>query len=248
MNVPRRVIDEYTRTLNALSSDVRRRLADELEKVDYSDIASARDAVIAIMEAFLGAYSGLAATVSAAFYETVREMQVGGEFAAIAESNRKPKATEEAVRGFMRFAVDGNVGQLVGACLQRADYEIKRAAGECTFANMARDPKKPRYARVASGRETCDWCLMLASRGFVYRSKEAAGAGNHYHADCDCRIVPSWGAGIEGYDPDALYRRWQEVVDDKARAASESRGTTFEEERERIFSGYANTSRNARKK
>lgn len=215
MNVPRKVIDEYTRTLNALSSDVRRRLADELEKVDYSDIASARDAVIAIMEAFLGAYSDLAATVSAAFYDTVREMQVGGEFAAIAESNRKPKATEEAVRGFMRFAVEGDVGRTVDALLQRADYEVKRAAGECTFENMRRDPKHPRYARVPSGSETCAFCMMLASRGFVYRSKETAGEGNHYHANCDCRIVPSWGAGVAGYDPDEYYDKWQKMINSK---------------------------------
>ncbi len=50
---------------------------------------------------------------------------------------------------------------------------------------------------------------MLASRGAVYLSKENAGAVSHYHANCNCKVVPDWGDGIEGYDPDGLYERWK---------------------------------------
>lgn len=67
------------------------------------------------------------------------------------------------------------------------------------------------WARVATGRETCGWCLMLVSRGPVYRSAESAGAKvdnrdamqmtgasefsvaehmNAWHPGCDCKIVP----------------------------------------------------------
>ncbi len=69
-------------------------------------------------------------------------------------------------------------------------------------------PQRPRYARVPSGAETCRFCIMLASRGAVYLSKENAGAVGHYHANCDCKVVPDWGDGIEGYDPEGLYERW----------------------------------------
>lgn len=74
--------------------------------------------------------------------------------------------------------------------------------------------KKPdtgvRFARVPSGGETCRFCIMLASRGAVYYSEESAGKNNHYHANCRCRIVPSWGlAQIEGYDPALYYDMWQ---------------------------------------
>lgn len=49
-----------------------------------------------------------------------------------------------------------------------------------------------RWARVPTGRETCGWCLMLASRGPVYRSAESAGGGDmlSWHTGCDCHIVP----------------------------------------------------------
>ena len=67
-----------------------------------------------------------------------------------------------------------------------------------------------RFARVPSGGETCPFCIMLASRGAVYYSEKTAGADGHYHANCRCRIVPSWnGAAIEGYDPDRYYDMWK---------------------------------------
>lgn len=65
------------------------------------------------------------------------------------------------------------------------------------------------WARVLTGAENCAFCVMLASRGPVYRSADDAGrldasemlddadAGgyvNTYHSGCDCLVVPvySW--------------------------------------------------------
>lgn len=86
------------------------------------------------------------------------------------------------------------------------------AAQRQQMANIAADPTRPRWARVPRGRVTCAFCTMLAGRGFVYTSEDAAGGGigNVYHAHCDCEPVPSWGeAKLSGYDPerlDALYK------------------------------------------
>lgn len=66
------------------------------------------------------------------------------------------------------------------------------------------------WARVATGLETCAWCLMLVSRGPVYRSAQRAGSlydsettlrllqddeqveemMNEWHIGCDCKVVP----------------------------------------------------------
>lgn len=72
-----------------------------------------------------------------------------------------------------------------------------------------------RFARVPmGGRETCDFCIMLASRGFVYHTKETAGELKHYHANCACRIVPGFeGDKVEGYDPDYYYDVWKNPED-----------------------------------
>lgn len=66
------------------------------------------------------------------------------------------------------------------------------------------------WARVATGRETCAWCLMLVSRGPVYGAAARAGldleddeaqemiaAGEdvrpfmeQWHTGCDCKVIP----------------------------------------------------------
>lgn len=103
-------------------------------------------------------------------------------------------------------AVRRRVGDLASA-------QVKRMANRTMTRNALRDGV--RYARVPTGAETCGWCLMLASRGFVYASEKTAGATDHYHNDCDCKIMPEFGdTEIEGYDPDALYDVYSEAYGD----------------------------------
>ena len=83
-----------------------------------------------------------------------------------------------------------------------------------------------RYARVPQGVETCDFCLMLASRGFVYLTAASAEGWNHTHRNCDCIVVPGVGhyegrqfvqdTALEGYDVAAmaeLWSRWVEITE-----------------------------------
>lgn len=71
------------------------------------------------------------------------------------------------------------------------------------------------WARVPSGTKTCAFCLILASRGAVYRSQASAGDkryGKEYHGECDC--VPTLVRGVEdypdGYDPDGMYDAYRQ--------------------------------------
>ena len=77
--------------------------------------------------------------------------------------------------------------------------------------NAQRDGRRGvRYARVPTGAETCTFCRMLASRGFVYKTAKSAGQFNHFHRGCDCRVAASTDAdGLEGYDPDRERELWQ---------------------------------------
>ena len=96
------------------------------------------------------------------------------------------------------------------------------AAQRQQMADIAADPTRPRWARVPRGRVTCAFCTMLAGRGFVYTSEEAAGGGlgNKYHNNCDCEPVPTWGeVKLAGYDPgrlDALYKQARAGLPDGA--------------------------------
>ena len=109
--------------------------------------------------------------------------------------------------------------------LQERDHPERHALDQVKFLQEAGRPDlKPSeitsidpahrivrgWARVATGEETCEWCLMLVSRGPVYLNAHSAGstftddtalrmdaAGTlmdqqikQWHPNCDCRVVP----------------------------------------------------------
>lgn len=87
-------------------------------------------------------------------------------------------------------------GGFVEQVAQAARGRAVRRANETTARNAARNVSRGvRYARIPTGGETCPWCLMLASRGFVYRS---AGAAAHSHRGCDCICVAAADVDADG--------------------------------------------------
>lgn len=201
--IPRAYIDNYTRSLEKLSAAGQQALGRRLASVDYSNMTEAATEIVGIMEQYCGVSADAAARIAAAFYEGMSVYQTGQEYDAETISGHIPEATERATRGIFEKAVQGDVKGMTDQLLGRLDYEVKKAAGETVMGNTERDKRDVRYARVPGGGETCDFCIMLASRGFVYKSAASAGELNHYHAHCRCRIVPGFeGATVEGYDPD----------------------------------------------
>lgn|SRR6187551_40734 len=103
------------------------------------------------------------------------------------------------------------LGQAIQAGF-RAVKEVENG-GRRTIRNAVdRDSSAVGWARVATGRETCGFCLMLVSRGPVYQSAESAGLNTddttaleildegdteafnelmtRFHPNCDCKVVP----------------------------------------------------------
>lgn len=248
--IPRAALDFLTREVNALSSDAQERVMRFLERVNWApgNIAQCREAVVQALQGVLPAYADAAAQAAADFYDASRELCAGSALGAEAVSGYDPAATEGAVKAFTQEVVDGKGPEPFNALvLQRIDYEIKRAAASSALANGRRDPLKPRYARVPTGAETCDFCLMLASRGFVYETERSAGGLDHWHAHCDCRIVCGWpGTSVEGYDPKDIYDRWQELIDALAGERAERNGTSAQEELRKIMRGYGASAKRAK--
>jgi len=91
------------------------------------------------------------------------------------------------------------------------------------------------FARVPQGATTCSFCMMLASRGFVYLTEESAGEFDKFHRHCDCRIVPGYpGMELDGYDPDLYYDMWKhsEKYESQTEEASLNHGRWKSEERQ----------------
>lgn len=209
-------VKAYTDSLNALTGVAKSAVENAISGIEYEDVADLRAKLFDAIEPFVTASTDTAASLAAEFYDSVREQATGARYGANPVSNHEPQATEGAIRAFLQGVVDGKgLGDIMDLILGRVDWEVKHAAGECVIENAMSDPLCKRYARVPTGAETCPFCLMLASRGFVYLNAKSAGADEkrghiagrdgHYHANCDCRIVPGFdGMEYEGYDPDGL--------------------------------------------
>ena len=217
MEIPRSLLSELTDAVNALSASAQALAATALDDIfkewDGSDVAGLRVECIEALEAIESAYcDAFAAGRAAEFYEACRAAQgVRGAYSAIADSRRDPQALAGAVRAMVQYVVNGDTDRYRRECLSRIDADVRRSANSCVAYNTRRDPKKPRYARVPAGAETCGFCLMLSSFGFHYTTEEAA---RHAHDGCDCRVVPSFSrASVEGYDPDGMYSRYQNVLE-----------------------------------
>ena len=215
MEIPRSLLDELSEEVNALSQAAQAQasiaLGNLLAEWDGQDFDALLTAAIAVLESILGAYTDLSAARAAESYDAMRAAQaVGGTYAAVADSRRNPGATQGALYAITKAFEDSkSEARFRADVVDRVDTEMRRAANQCIAHNAARDPKKPRYARVPVG-ETCGFCLMLASFGYQYTSEEAA---SHSHRKCNCRVVPSFGdAEVSGYDPDEMYGRYSDCL------------------------------------
>lgn len=89
--------------------------------------------------------------------------------------------------------------------------EVVQHANRTTIHNAVKN--NLRYARVPFG-NSCAFCLMLASRGFVYKTETTAGEDKgHYHARCRCKIVAGKkDTKIGDHNPEKLNQRMQQIA------------------------------------
>lgn len=194
----------------AVETTMRRLIADG----GYENPTQFLDELLDALEPYFEAVAENAASLSAQSYDLIRYEALGETFGAKPYADRDPSWTRQAVEGLAE-RYDSDMESFIRGVVDRVDYEAKRAAGSTQFRNGNDDKRGPRFARVPTGAETCPFCIMLASRGFVYRSSKRAGQLDHYHPNCDCRIVPSFGgSGVAGYDPDVYLHQYEQLLDE----------------------------------
>ena len=232
MIVQREWLDAYTAILNERSMNAKKKARRRIEALLLLGLSvpQTRELLISLVLAIVEPYVSAVEQIALSFYNGLRRRETGGILEADPSSGYVPESTEKATRYFYEVYLDtGDVERLLTDLEGRIDYEVQRAAGQTTLNLGQADPRKPRYARVPTGNETCLFCIMLAGLGFHYSTYQKAGGGadhgtelDHYHANCDCRIVPSWeGSTVEGYDPKAYADMFYSMVDEKARERAE---------------------------
>lgn len=218
--IPRRDFDRYCRQVDNLAEDARLAVAGMLGGgiADPGDVAAARDLAISALTDVLGTYAVASAAAAADFYE-----RSGGSPAVLGDADLR--AIEGTVRYQAGKLADGDLDGFVDQVSEFAAHAVKLSANRQMIKNAEDGSRhrrrksgkgpKVRFARVPTGPETCTFCTMLASRGFVYWSREDAGEFGHFHRKCDCKVVASTDAeGLEGYDPERyleLYREFSDI-------------------------------------
>lgn len=210
--------DEANRAQAYLVAIARRELAQIVDSLDLSAPDTARAQLLEYVPALVRKYGNMAATIEAAMYEELRARYVIGRYSAVVADAYPDESTAKLVERACRGLADGvDPRPLLN---QFVDLAVRQPARETLSLNARRDPSKPKWARVPSGGHTCAFCLMLASRGFVYANKRTAGDMNRYHAGCTCRVVCSWEERpeVEGYDPDEYLKLYARARDEAGTA------------------------------
>ena len=202
MPVPKRSeVEAFQKSIRIVASAAQHDVKTVFTSLDWSEPGEAVARLKAASQEILPVYSNATVAMAAEWVE-----ELTGLTAVLPET----MAAEHLAKRFdwaTAKAFDGNVQQALETTLQVVDHLVtgpgKKTVSETCAAHGVR------FARVPSGATTCEFCLMLASRGFVYASAEAAGRVDRFHASCDCVIVPEDGVIPDGYDPDALYEKWE---------------------------------------
>jgi hypothetical protein len=192
--------------LRTLSAAVEAEAVAEFEAfwrtLDLSKPDKARDALLAYLPAVASTFGDADAAVVADWYEQTRAVQIPGGY----RTTLAPAVDESAVAASVRFAAGhlftddpgGTRDYLTGAT-QRF---VANAGRDTIITNVARDPARPKYARIPAGVRTCGYCAVAASRGFVYTETAAE---KKYHKHCHCTPVVEWEPEgsplLKAYDP-----------------------------------------------
>ena len=196
-------LEAIRRALNGLSAKARGDFMKVWSQLDQTDAAATRRVLMAFWPDLLTTYGGMASALAADVFE------VQAEALGVKPKTRLVRAVD-AERASARLGWALSTTETLGNAVVLLDELVKQPY-RATFAASA-GASGAGWARVPSGAETCPWCLILASRGAVYRSKDTA-AGRKYHGDCDCTptLVRDESDYPDGYDPDALYQRYLEA-------------------------------------
>lgn len=219
---------------------------------DGQGVTAMRETAIEALQESVSIHGEMSQSLAAQLFDEVCSMEGIGPYTfEMVDDIIDFAMLEEKVRYFARALVEHDGGdKFLNDCGVLADFYARRSNYESMVRNCYRN--HVRYARIPTGADTCNFCLMLASRGFVYYDQGRAEEGSHLH--CDCVVVPGNGADatsptqVEGYDPDALYGLWQDRLKGTALDRADRNGTSYQIERMKILDSYKASARRAHSK
>ena len=194
---------DYKNKLAAISDEAAKKLETWLTwKGGYQNVE--RGDLIAMAYGLITKYSEASASLAAEMYDEIATISGATVPAAEVADSATYGEVAKAINGVTKkVTTDNNLGNVV------ARY-VKRAGADTTLKNVERDGAQ--FAWIPAG-DTCPFCLMLASNGWQYQSKNAIknGHASHIHANCDCTYAVRFRSdqNVQGYNPDEYLRLYQ---------------------------------------
>lgn len=236
MTVTQALLDSYRSGLDAYGQAAATYVEQFIAMVMAEDptltVADLREITIEAIQDALNIFGDQASELALSLFEHIMGEDYSLEIVDVID----PGMVDEKVRFFARDLVEGNTASFTRNVTDLTSYYVKRSAYENMVENCWRNDV--RWARVPSGRETCSFCFMLSSRGFVYGSERKASQkkeGGAYHQNCDCIATPGFegldpDTQVEGYQPSEMYERLEAC----ATTIGEKANATGEDARKRI--------------
>lgn len=240
-------INYYRDSLNEIAQQASDYVRESIESLGSgAGVTAARKVAIAAIQDSVGIHGEMAQALAGQLFDEVCAAEgLGVLNFELVDDIIDFAMLEEKVRYFAKALVDGDGARFADDCSTLANMYTWRCNREAMVRNCERNGI--RYARVPTNSNPCDWCVMLASRGFVYASADRAEAGSH--TNCQCVVTPGGqSTSVEGYDPDAYYDMWQGMVNDTASKRASRNGSAVKTERASIMAAYARASKRAKQR
>jgi hypothetical protein len=185
---PQAEIALYRAALRDVNTLAQRDLLTHWRQFDLRDAARVRDGLMDVLPGIIDSHHLTAATVAADWYDLQRHnLGARGRFQAVmaeAPTDARGAVMARWAVGPMFTAETADtaaalvLSKLAGG-LQRV---VTDGARQTITGSTVKDPGRVGWARVTSG--GCDFCEMLAGRGFVYGA-DSVQFESHDHCNCD---------------------------------------------------------------
>ena len=175
-------------------------------------------------------YGEGAATLSAEMYDAVAMLEGKSIKNAVPADTPSYNDVAKTVNGILKQSANeemlsSGVGRLV-----------KRTGVDTVVNNALRDGAE--WAWIPVG-DTCAFCIMLASQGWVKASRKAIknGHAEHIHANCDCTYAVRFDSNleVEGYNPDEYRKIYYDAPGYGKDKLNAMRRDIYQDNREKIL-------------
>lgn len=204
MRITSKTWDTYIANLRKMSDKAAGLMLERLKDVAFDALEyDERMELIDYAFALVTKYGEGAGALASEMYDALAELSGAAVPAAIPAQTATYAETAKAINGTIKT---GN-SEIVSAAAGRL---VKMAGVDTVMQNALRDGAE--WAWIPRG-DTCAFCITLASRGWQMASQAAIkdGHAEHIHANCDCTYAVRFdrNTNVEGYDPSAYYRMYQ---------------------------------------